>query len=97
MDCACLVHEICGNYNKGVYVRLIRSTTKNIFDGGNTLPHENLYIRKINLQKTQESQKFNEENLWITRKSYKFQEQIALPFFLEKNVGKPLIYVEDLR
>jgi len=45
----------------------------------------------------QESRKFNEDNLWTTRKSYKFQEKIALPFVLEKNVGKALVSVEDLR
>jgi len=33
MDCACLFHKICGYYNKGVYVQLIRSTTKGYFWG----------------------------------------------------------------
>jgi len=33
MDCACLVHKICGCYNKGVYVQLIRSTTRRYFQG----------------------------------------------------------------
>jgi len=28
MDCACLVHKICGYYNNGVYVQLIRSTRR---------------------------------------------------------------------
>ena len=28
MDCACLFHTLCGYYNKGVYIRLIRSTTR---------------------------------------------------------------------
>jgi len=55
MDCACLVHKICGyyNYNKGVCTQLMRSTiTKDdTFEGGNAVPHENVCIRKINLQK----------------------------------------------
>jgi len=38
---------------------------------------------------------FHEGNFWTTRKSYKFQEKIALPFVLEKNVGKALISVEE--
>jgi len=33
MDCACLVHKICGYYNKGVYLQLIRSTTRRYFRG----------------------------------------------------------------
>ena len=36
-------------------------------------------------------------SFWTTRKSYKFQEKIALPFALEKNVGKALISVEDVK
>jgi len=31
MDCACLVHTIHGYYSKGVYVQLIRSTTRRHF------------------------------------------------------------------
>jgi len=31
MDCACLVHKICGCCEKGVYVQLIRSTNKRYF------------------------------------------------------------------
>ena len=38
--------------------------------------------------KTLESRNFNEENFWTTRKSYEFQEKIALPFVFKKNVGK---------
>jgi len=38
-----------------------------------------------------------DENFSTTRKSYKFQENIALPFVLDKNVRKALISVEDLR
>jgi len=34
---------------KGVYVQLIRSTADDIFEGGNTVPHKNVYIRKTNL------------------------------------------------
>ena len=33
MDCACLVHKICGDYNKRIYVQLIRSTTRGYFWG----------------------------------------------------------------
>jgi len=33
MDCACLFHKIWGYYNKGVYVQLIRSTTRGYFWG----------------------------------------------------------------
>jgi len=60
-------------------------------------PHDNIYTRNINLQKRLESRKFNEQNFWTTRKSYKFQEQIAFLFVLDKNEGKALISVEDLR
>jgi len=28
MNCACLVHKICGYYNKGVQVQLIKLTTR---------------------------------------------------------------------
>ena len=42
--CACLVHKICGNYNKGVYVQLIDRERDDIFDCGNTIPHENVHI-----------------------------------------------------
>jgi len=31
------------------------------------------------------------------KKSYKFQEKIALSFVVERNVAKALIYIEDLR
>jgi len=43
------------------------------------------------------SRKFNEDNFSKTQKSYKFQEKIALPFVVEKNVGTPLVSAEDLR
>ena len=33
MDCACLFHKMCGYYNKGVYVQLVRSTTRGYFWG----------------------------------------------------------------
>jgi len=34
MECACLVHTICGYYyNKGVYVQVIRSTARRYFRG----------------------------------------------------------------
>jgi len=36
---------------KGVYVRIIRLTARRyIFEGGNTVPHEDVYIRKTNLE-----------------------------------------------
>ena len=38
-----------------------------------------------------------EENVWTTRKNYKFQQKIAVQFVLEKNVGKAVISVENLR
>jgi len=31
MECASLVHKICGCYTKAVYVQLIRSTTRRYF------------------------------------------------------------------
>ena len=43
------------------------------------------------------SRKFNEDNFSNTQKSYKFQEKIALPFVVEKNVETPLVSAEDLR
>jgi len=51
-----LVHKISAYcyYKKGVYVQVIRSTADDIFEGGNTVPHENVYIRKINLLKALE-------------------------------------------
>jgi len=53
-----------------------------IFEGGNMVPYENVYIRKTNLQKTTE---INEENFWTTRKSYEFQERSHdRLFFLEE-------------
>jgi len=36
------------------------------------VPQENVYIRKINLQKSQNSWKYNEENFCTARKNYKF-------------------------
>jgi len=68
-----------------------------IAENGNSVLHENVYTRKINLQKRMKSRKFNDKNFWTTRKNYKFEENIALPFVPEKNVGKALSSVEDLR
>ena len=51
MDCVSMYNKICGYYNKGVCAQLIRSTD-DIFESGNMVPHENVCIRKINLQKT---------------------------------------------
>jgi len=48
MDCAFLVHEIYGYYRKAVHAQLRQ--LDDIFDGGNTIAHENVHIRKINLQ-----------------------------------------------
>jgi len=33
MGCTSSVHKICGYYTKGVYVQLIRSTTRRYFQG----------------------------------------------------------------
>jgi len=33
MDYACLVRKICGYYSTGVYVQIIRSTTRRYFRG----------------------------------------------------------------
>ena len=33
IDCVFLVHKLCGYYNKGVYVEVIRSTTRRYFRG----------------------------------------------------------------
>jgi len=48
-------------------------------------------------KKRVKSRKFHEKNFWTTRKSYKTQEKIAMPFVLENDVGKGLISVEHLR
>ena len=63
------------------------------------VPQENVYIRKINLQKSSKSRKVNEENFCtrLQAKSYKVQETMALPFVVERNVAKALISVENLR
>ena len=53
--------------------------------------------KKQTYKKHWKSRKFNEKNFWITRKSYKYQEKIAMPFDLEKTAGKALISVEHLR
>ena len=37
---------------------------------------------KQTYKKRLKSRKFNEENFWIARKSYKFQEKVAMPFVL---------------
>jgi len=47
MDCACLVHKICGYYNKGVYVNLIRSTRWRYFGGHSTRSRMKIYIHEI--------------------------------------------------
>jgi len=50
MDCTYLVHKICG------YCYLKKEFTyrqlDDIFEGGNTVPYENVYIRKTGLQKS---------------------------------------------
>ena len=33
MDCACLFNKVCGYYKNGVYVQLIRSTTRRYLRG----------------------------------------------------------------
>jgi len=86
MDCVSMYNKICGYYNKGVCAQLIRSTD-DIFESGNMVPHENVCIRKINLQKTS----INHGILRRELLNYKFQGKIALPFVLEKNAGKALI------
>ena len=53
MDCACLVKKL------GVTIATVKEFTyrytdgqlDDIFEWGNTVPHENLYIRKTNLLK----------------------------------------------
>jgi len=56
MDCACLVHKIngCYHYRKGVYVQIIITIDRRYFREQHTVPHENVYIPKSNLQKTLE-------------------------------------------
>jgi len=84
MDCACLVH-------KGVYLQLIRSTTRRYFRERQHGPAWKCIYPK---NKPTKNARYH-ENLTkrtserhTTRKSYKFQEKIALPFILKKNVGK---------
>jgi len=50
MNFICLVIKICGYYNKGVNVQLIRSKAYNIFEGGKTVPLENVYTQKITIK-----------------------------------------------
>jgi len=49
MDCARLVHCICGYYyyKKEFTYRESDRQLDDIFEGGNMVPHENVYIRKI--------------------------------------------------
>jgi len=43
-------------------VNQIDRQVDDIFEGGNTAPHDNIYNRKINVQKRLKSRRFNEEN-----------------------------------
>jgi len=61
MDCGCLFHKICGYYNKGVYVQLLISTTRQYFFGLQHAPEWNVHTRKPNLQKTLEITEINED------------------------------------
>ena len=56
MDCACLVQELVVTITtkKEFTYRQSDRQLDDIFEGGNTVPHENLYIRKTNLLKTLE-------------------------------------------
>jgi len=56
MRCACLVQklEVAITAKKEFTYRSPDRQLDGIFEGGNTVPHENLYIRKTNLLKTLE-------------------------------------------
>ena len=56
MDCACLAKKlgVTITAKKEFMYSLSDRQLDDIFEGGNTVPHENLYIRKTNLLKTLE-------------------------------------------
>ena len=65
-----------------------------VFDGGNTVPHE----KKIYSQKKTTSNVKNYGNFGKrTSELHERAKQIAVSFVLEKNVGKALISIEDLK
>jgi len=53
MDCACLVQElgVTITTKKEFTYRQSDRQLDDIFEGGNTVPHENVHIRKTNLLK----------------------------------------------
>jgi len=71
-----------------------KTKSRDSITSGNTIPHENVYIRKIKLQKMLEITEFNEENFSTTQKAYIFQEKIALAVVVEKNAEKALISIK---
>jgi len=56
MDCAYLVHQKVGavTLRKELTYCWSDGQLDDIFEDGNTVPHQNLYIEKVNLQKTLE-------------------------------------------
>jgi len=56
MDCACLVHKIgyVGTITKEFTCSYSDRQLDYRFEGGKTVPHDNVYSRKINLQKVLE-------------------------------------------
>ena len=100
IDCACLVYKMRGCYNKGVYIQLIRSTTRRYFRGRRHGPAWKCIYPKINLQRNAR----NHGN--VTKRTCELHERAINskkgsychgPFVLEKHIGKALISVEDLR
>jgi len=96
MDYASLVNKISGYYNKGVYIQLIRSTTRWHFqERQHTHAWRCTCPENKPTKYAKNHKKLTKKTFEIAQKSYKFRK-IILPFVLEKRVGKAFIYVEDL-
>jgi len=54
---------------QGVYIQLSDRQPDDSFEGGKTVPHENVYVRKINLQETLEVTEISYDNFLNARKS----------------------------
>ena len=64
MDYVCLVHRYVVTIAKAFTYIWSDRQVDYIFEGGNTAPHENVYIQKINLEKNAKKRKFNEDNFF---------------------------------
>jgi len=55
MDCACLFHKIRGYYKKEFAYSSSDRQLDGIAENGSSVLHEDVYIRKVKLQKTLEN------------------------------------------